>query len=349
MRVLITGGCGFIGSAAVRYGILEAGATILNIDKLTYAASPQALGEVTGSGRYHFRRADICDAAAMEAAFADFAPDAVMHLAAESHVDRSIDGPSVFIQTNLVGTSIMLETARRYWMDLAPDARERFRFHHISTDEVYGSLTMSSPSAVEDTPYRPRSPYSASKAGSDHLVRAWSKTYGLPAVVTNCSNNYGPWQFPEKLIPLMIARARSQQPMPVYGQGLNMRDWLHVEDHARALWDVVARGRPGETYNIGGGAERRNIDVVRSICRLMDERFPECAPHGRLIAFVADRPGHDMRYAIDAGKIRDELGWTPSVDFEAGLAATVDWYLENEGWWRGADVSRLGKPRLAMG
>jgi dTDP-glucose 4,6-dehydratase len=355
MRVLITGGCGFIGSAVVRHGIRAAGATILNIDKLTYSAVPEALGEAATDPRYHFRRADIGDAAALEAAFAHFEPDAVMHLAAESHVDRSINGPAAFIQTNLVGTFTVLETARRYWMKLSPSAQRQFRFHHVSTDEVYGSLGLEAPRSTEDSPYRPRSPYSASKAGSDHLVRAWSETYGLPVLLTNCSNNYGPWQFPEKLIPLMITRACRQEPLPVYGEGLNVRDWLHVEDHARALWQVLAKGRIGETYNIGGGFERRNIDVVRSICTLMDARFPDHTPHDRLIRFVTDRPGHDLRYAIDAQKIRAELGWEPSVDFETGLAATLDWYLDNEGWWRsiephgGGDVERLSGPKRVVG
>ena len=348
MRVLITGGCGFIGSAVVRHGIRLAGATILNIDKLTYASMPQALEDVEASGRYHLRRNDICDPKALETAFSDFAPDAVMHLAAESHVDRSIDSPSAFIQTNILGTYTVLEAARSYWTKLSPAAKRRFRFHHVSTDEVYGSLDIEAPMSAEDAPYRPRSPYSASKASADHLVRAWSETFGLPVLVTNCSNNYGPWQFPEKLIPVMITKAQRQEQLPIYGKGLNVRDWLHVEDHARALWDVLAKGRVGETYNIGGGAERRNIDVVETICRLMDERFPQRGPHDRLIHFVQDRPGHDLRYAIDAGKLQAELGWEPSVNFESGLGATVDWYLRNEAWWQNIETSKGERQGLAL-
>jgi len=354
MRILVTGGCGFIGSAAIRHAVGVMGATVLNVDKLTYAATPEALEDVEASGRYSFRQADICDAAALAEAFAGFAPDAVMHLAAESHVDRSIDGPLAFITTNLVGTYTLLEAARLYWSKLGPLPRRRFRFHHVSTDEVYGSLDLAAPGFTETTPYSPRSPYSASKAGSDHLVRAWGETFGLPVLVTNCSNNYGPWQFPEKLIPVMILKACRGEPLPVYGEGRNIRDWLHVEDHARALWEVLTRGRPGETYNIGGMAERRNLDVVASVCRLMDERFPDRAPHDRLMRFVADRPGHDLRYAIDAGKIRDELGWVPSVDFETGLAATLDWYLAHEDWWLPlhGESGRLGvsaEPQRAAG
>jgi dTDP-glucose 4,6-dehydratase len=342
MRVIVTGGCGFIGSAAIRHAVNVMGATVLNIDKLTYAATPEALEDVGASGRYSFLQADICDGPAMAKAFAEFAPDAVLHLAAESHVDRSIDGPMAFIRTNVIGTATLLEAARRYWSGLGPIARRCFRFHHVSTDEVYGSLDLDEPAFTEATPYRPRSPYSASKAGSDHLVRAWGETYGLPVLITNCSNNYGPWQFPEKLIPLMIANCRRMEPLPVYGQGSNIRDWLHVDDHARALWQVLTRGRPGETYTIGGMAERRNIDVVSTVCRLMDERFPQRAPHQSLVRFVADRLGHDLRYAVDAGKIRDELGWTPTVDFETGLEATLDWYLVHEDWWQGM-LERAGQ------
>ena len=348
IRVLVTGGCGFIGSAVIRYGIREIGATILNLDKLTYAATPEALGDAADSGRYEFLRADICDAAAVARAFDACAPDAVMHLAAESHVDRSIDGPLTFIRTNLVGTSVLLEAARAYWSKLSPQRRRQFRFLHISTDEVFGSLDIGDPRFTEETPYRPRSPYSASKAGSDHLVRAWGETYGLPIVVTNCSNNYGPWQFPEKLIPLMILNALEGKPLPVYGKGANIRDWLFVEDHARALWQVLTRGREGETYNIGGDAERANIDVVRAVCALLDERFPDNPPHERLIQFVPDRPGHDMRYAIDCAKLSKALDWTPSVDFETGLAATVDWYLENESWWRRIRASEYEGGRLGV-
>jgi dTDP-glucose 4,6-dehydratase len=334
MRILVTGGCGFIGSATIRYAVNVAGATVLNIDKLTYAATPEALEDAEASGRYSFMQADICDRAALAKAFAEFAPDAVLHLAAESHVDRSIEGPLAFITTNVVGTTVLLEAARHYWSTLDPIAKRCFRFHHISTDEVYGSLELAEPGFTERTPYRPRSPYSASKAGSDHLVRAWGETYGLPVMVTNCSNNYGPWQFPEKLIPVMILNCRRGEPLPVYGEGRNIRDWLHVDDHARALWQVLTRGRPGETYNIGGLSERRNIDVVHTVCRLMDQRFPHRAPHDRLVRFVPDRLGHDLRYAVEADKIRDELGWTPTVNFEAGLEATLDWYLAHEDWWR---------------
>jgi dTDP-glucose 4,6-dehydratase len=349
MRILVTGGCGFIGSAVVRHAVGLMGATVLNIDKLTYAATPDALEDAAESERYSFIRADIRDAAAVEEAFSDFAPEAVMHLAAESHVDRSIDGPLAFVSTNVMGTGTLLEAARRYWSSLAPGPRGRFRFLHVSTDEVYGSLDLGAPEFTEQTAYRPRSPYSASKAGSDHLARAWGETFGLPVLVTNCSNNYGPWQFPEKLIPVTILNARRLEPLPVYGQGHNVRDWLHVEDHARALWQVLTRGRPGETYNIGGLAERRNIDVVSAICRLMDERFPDRAPHQRQVRHVIDRPGHDLRYAIDASKIRGELGWTPSIDFETGLEATVDWYLEHEAWWRPITSRGVEGGRLRSG
>jgi dTDP-glucose 4,6-dehydratase len=334
MRILVTGGCGFIGSAVIRHAVNAMGVTVLNVDKLSYAASPAALEDVEASGRYAFMQADICDAAAMAEAFSEFAPEAVLHLAAESHVDRSIAAPLAFITTNVVGTCTLLEIARHYWSRLGPVARRRFRFHHVSTDEVYGSLDLSEAAFTEQTAYRPRSPYSASKAGSDHLVRAWGETYGLPVLVSNCSNNYGPWQFPEKLIPVMILNARHLRPLPVYGEGRNVRDWLHVEDHARALWDVLTRGRPGETYNIGGQAERRNIDLVSAVCRLMDARFPYRAPHERLVRFVPDRAGHDLRYAVDTSKIRQELGWEPAIDFETGLEATLDWYLAHEDWWQ---------------
>lgn len=340
MRVLVTGGCGFIGSEVIRRGLREIGASIFNVDKLTYAAMPDALAEVNKISRYSFRHGDICDRSFIDNVFDDFAPEAVIHLAAESHVDRSINGPAEFIHTNLVGTYTLLEAARCYWVRLGPAQRRAFRFLHVSTDEVYGSLDISEPPFVETTPYLPRSPYSASKAGSDHLARAWAETYGLPVIITNCSNNYGPWQFPEKLIPVMIINAREQKPLPVYGTGCNVRDWLHVADHARALWDVMCGGEAGETYNIGGGMERANIDVVRDLCRLMDARCPHHAPHGRLIEFAPDRPGHDLRYAVDASKIHRELGWQPRVAFEHGLAATVDWYLAHEGWWRGIRDSR---------
>lgn len=332
MKLLVTGGCGFIGSAVVRLA-LERGHEVVNVDKLTYAANPANLPGAEGNPLYAFEKADICDRPEMDRIFAAYRPDAVMHLAAESHVDRSIDGPGDFIRTNLVGTFTLLEAARAHWSRLEGAAKAAFRFHHISTDEVFGALGPEG-KFTEETPYDPNSPYSASKAGSDHLARAWGETYGLPVLVTNCSNNYGPYHFPEKLIPLMILNALAGKPLPVYGKGENVRDWLFVEDHAAALLLVVEKGAPGETYNIGGNAEARNIDIVRALCRLLDERRPEGAPHDRLIAFVADRPGHDFRYAIDASKIGRELGWAPTVTLEEGLARTVDWYLANEGWWR---------------
>lgn len=338
MRVLITGGAGFIGSAVVRHAVLEQGWQVLNVDKLTYAGNLHSLDAVKGLNNYSFLQADIADAAAMSAAFGSFRPSAVMHLAAESHVDRSIDGPSDFIQTNVVGTSVLLEVARAYWSGLTDDEQRDFRFHHVSTDEVYGDLAGTDALFVETTPYAPSSPYSATKAASDHLVRAWGRTYQLPTIVTNCSNNYGPYHFPEKLIPLMILNALEGKALPVYGDGQQVRDWLYVEDHARALATVLRRGRVGETYNIGGHNELRNIDVVTSICRLLDELSP---PHGRgvnsyeaLIKFVRDRPGHDLRYAIDARKIEAELGWRPSESFDSGLRKTVEWYLSNGDWWR---------------
>jgi dTDP-glucose 4,6-dehydratase len=284
----------------------------------------------------------------MHRIFAEHQPDGVMHLAAESHVDRSIDNPAPFIHTNVMGVYTLLEAARRYWSGLSGGRKRAFRFHHVSTDEVYGSLGFSDPAFTETTPYRPRSAYSASKASGDHLVRAWHETYGFPMVITNCSNNYGPWQFPEKLIPVTILNARDQRPLPVYGKGENIRDWLHVEDHARALWLVFTRGGTGETYNIGGGAERSNIVIVRAVCALMDERFPEAAPHERLLSFVSDRPGHDLRYAIDSSKLRVELGWRPEFNFEEGLAFTVDWYLANETWWRGVRESSYDGRRLGL-
>jgi dTDP-glucose 4,6-dehydratase len=330
MKILVTGGCGFIGSAVVRQAIAS-GHSIVNVDKLTYAANPENLSSVEDAPGYAFEQVDICDRSAIDRVFRVHAPDAVMHLAAESHVDRSIDGPDAFIQTNVVGTFQLLSAARSYWE--SADRPPSFCFHHISTDEVYGSLGETGYFS-ESTAYDPRSPYSASKAASDHLVRAWHETYGLPAVVTNCSNNYGPYHFPEKLIPVIILRALAGEEIPVYGRGENVRDWLYVEDHASALLLVLQKGRRGETYNIGGGSEARNIDIVRRVCALLDERRPAGAPHERLIRFVTDRPGHDFRYAIDFSKIRDELGWQPSVTLDEGLARTVDWYLENEPWWR---------------
>ncbi|MEO0990616.1 MAG: dTDP-glucose 4,6-dehydratase [Pseudomonadota bacterium] len=330
MKLLVTGGAGFIGSAVVRLAIAR-GHEVVNVDALTYAACLENVASVSGDESYAFEQADICDAAAMTRIFAQHTPDAVMHLAAESHVDRSIDGPGAFIQTNVVGTYTLLQAARAYWEDAGrPDS---FRFHHISTDEVFGSLGATG-QFTESTPYDPRSPYSASKASSDHLVRAWGETYGLPILLTNCSNNYGPYHFPEKLIPVVILNALAGEPIPVYGKGENVRDWLYVEDHADALLTVLENGRTGQSYNIGGENEAQNIELVRKICALLDERRPEAAPHDRLITFVTDRPGHDMRYAIDPTRMQTELGWRPSVTLEEGLALTVDWYLANEDWWR---------------
>lgn len=327
MKILVTGGCGFIGSAVVRHA-LEEGHQVINVDKLTYAANPANLPGAEQNPDYAFAEVDICDREAVDAVFQAHKPDLVMHLAAESHVDRSIDGPGDFIRTNLIGTFTMLEAARAYRAGGA-----EIRFHHISTDEVFGSLGDEG-KFVETTPYDPRSPYSASKAGSDHLVRAWGETYGLPVVVTNCSNNYGPYHFPEKLIPLMILNALAGKPLPVYGKGENVRDWLYVEDHAKALLLVATKGRIGDTYNIGGDAEAQNIDIVRRICAILDELRPAAEPHENLITYVTDRPGHDFRYAIDATKIQTELGWRPSVNLEEGLRQTVEWYLENEAWWQ---------------
>ena len=328
MKVLVTGGRGFIGSAVVRHLINATDHQVVNFDKLTYASTPGSVAEVALSDRYIFVQGDICDPADLAAVFADHAPDAVMHLAAESHVDRSIDGPADFVFTNLVGTFRMLEAAR---------AANVKRFHHVSTDEVFGSLTMGAPAFNESTPYDPRSPYSASKAGSDHLVRAWGETYDLPVLITNCSNNYGPFHFPEKLIPLVAVRALAGEALPVYGKGDNVRDWLHVSDHATALVAVLERGRPGETYNVGGNEERTNLQVVEGICVLVDELAGPMSlqePRRSLIAFVADRPGHDLRYAIDQTKIATELHWSPAYSFEDGLRHTVQWYLDNEAWWR---------------
>lgn len=332
MKIIVTGGAGFIGSAVVRTLLREDGPQVVNLDKLTYAGNLESLASVAASPRYSFAHMDICDAQGVAALLDAEQPDAIMHLAAESHVDRSIDGPMAFVETNIVGTAILLQAALRYWRSLKGARKEQFRFHHISTDEVFGSLGAAG-LFREDTPYAPNSPYSASKAASDHLVRAWHHTYGFPAVMTNCSNNYGPFQFPEKLIPLTILRAMEGKPLPVYGRGENVRDWLHVEDHALALIAVLKQGRLGETYNIGGGAERQNIDVVRGICGLLDEIRPGQRPHADLITFVADRPGHDLRYAIDSSKIRQELGWVPRESFESGLAHTVRWYLDNRKWW----------------
>ena len=334
LRFVVTGGAGFIGSAVVRHLVQDTAHEVLCLDKLTYAGNLDNLAAVAGHPRYRFSRADICDAAAVRAILAAFRPDVVMHLAAESHVDRSIDGPGAFVQTNVVGTFVLLEAARDHFASLAGAARARFRFHHVSTDEVFGSLGAEG-LFTEDSPYQPNSPYSATKAGSDHLVRAWEHTFGLPTVASNCSNNYGPYHFPEKLIPLTILNALEGKPLPVYGTGANVRDWLHVEDHARALVLIATRGAVGDGYNVGGWNERRNIDVVRAICALVDEMAPDPAigPRERLIRFVTDRPGHDGRYAIDAGKIKRELGWMPQETFETGLRKTVRWYLDNPAWW----------------
>ncbi|CAO3440051.1 dTDP-glucose 4,6-dehydratase [Azospirillum argentinense] len=331
-RIVVTGGAGFIGSAVVRQLLAETDAFVVNVDKLTYAANLSSLPGAAENPRYAFEKVDICDGDALRRVFAEHRPDAVMHLAAESHVDRSIDGPGEFIQTNVVGTFRLLEAARGYWSSLPAEERTAFRFHHISTDEVFGTLGDEG-FFTETTPYSPNSPYSASKASSDHLVRAWHETYGMPVVLTNCSNNYGPYHFPEKLIPLVILKGLKGEPLPVYGKGDNIRDWLYVEDHARALRLVLDKGAIGESYNIGGYNERTNLDVVRTICALLDEMAPAGAPHDRLITFVADRPGHDKRYAIDASKITRELGWKPQETFETGLRKTVAWYLENRSWW----------------
>ena len=330
MKLLVTGGAGFIGSAVVRQAV-AAGHSVVNVDCLTYAACLENVASVADSPLYAFEQVDIRDADALACVFARHRPDAVMHLAAESHVDRSIDGPGAFIDTNMRGTYELLEAARAYWQ--AQGKPEGFRFHHISTDEVFGSLGAKG-QFTEETPYDPRSPYSASKAASDHLVRAWYHTYGLPVVLSNCSNNYGPFHFPEKLIPVVILNALAGKPVPVYGRGQNVRDWLYVEDHAEALLLVLQKGAVGRSYNIGGENEATNIDLVHRICAILDSKRPDAAPHARLIEFVTDRPGHDLRYAIDATRIRKELGWRPSVTLDQGLARTVDWYLENEDWWR---------------
>jgi dTDP-glucose 4,6-dehydratase len=345
-KILVTGGAGFIGSWVVRHLLGLRDVLVINVDKLTYAADHQGALAHIGRANYHFELADICDGEAMNVLVRQFAPDAIMHLAAESHVDRSIDDAKAFIQTNIVGTYVLLQAAHHYWSSLAPERRNGFRFHHISTDEVFGSLG-SDGQFTETTPYQPNSPYSATKAAADHLVRAWHSTYALPIVITNCSNNYGPHQFPEKLIPLMIAKALVRESLPVYGQGRNVRDWLYVEDHVRALIKVCFEGKPGETYNIGGGCEKTNLEVVESICDYVDELNPSNAVSRRsLITLVQDRPGHDYRYAIDASKIRRELGWSPQESFESGLRKTVRWYLDNAEWWAHIRARRYAGERL---
>ncbi|MDC3343028.1 dTDP-glucose 4,6-dehydratase [Pseudomonadales bacterium] len=338
MKVLVTGGAGFIGSAVVRHLINDKHWQVLNVDKLTYAGNLESLEEVDKSDLYRFERVDVCNYSELVRVFSEFQPDAVMHLAAESHVDRSIDGPGTFIQTNIVGTYSLLEAAREYWSSLTDARKKLFRFHHISTDEVYGDLDGSTDLFVETTPYAPSSPYSASKASSDHLVRAWHRTYGLPTVLTNCSNNYGPYHFPEKLIPLIIIRGLAREPLPVYGKGHQVRDWLFVDDHARALVEVLINGSVGETYNIGGHNEMQNIEVVRLVCNILEELRPitinGVGGYQQLIHHVADRPGHDMRYAIDASKIKRDLGWEPVETFETGIRKTIEWYIDNEAWWQ---------------
>lgn len=353
MKILVTGGAGFIGSAVVRHIIRDTQDTVINLDKLTYAGNLESLVDVSESERYYFEQVDICDRTELDRVFSEHQPDMVMHLAAESHVDRSIDGPAAFIETNVMGTYHLLEAARQYWSSLEEANKSAFRFHHISTDEVYGDLEGTDDLFTETTSYAPSSPYSASKASSDHLVRAWQRTYGLPTLVTNCSNNYGPYHFPEKLIPLMILNALDGKPLPVYGDGMQIRDWLFVEDHARALYKVVNEGEVGETYNIGGHNEKANIEVVKTICALLEELRPD-KPAGvesyeSLITYVKDRPGHDVRYAIDATKIAQELGWTPEETFDSGIRKTVEWYLNNPQWWQRVLDGSYSLERLGAG
>jgi dTDP-glucose 4,6-dehydratase len=347
MKFLVTGGAGFIGSAVIRHLINDTEHEVVNLDKLTYAGNLQSLRDVSDNERYSFEKVDICDAQAVAEVFAKHQPDIVMHLAAESHVDRSIDGPGEFIHTNIIGTYTLLDAARKYYKELSEEKQKQFRFHHISTDEVYGDLEGTDDLFTEETCYAPSSPYSASKAGSDHLVRAWNRTYNLPTLVTNCSNNYGPYHFPEKLIPLMILNALDGKPLPVYGDGKQIRDWLYVEDHARALVLVATKGEIGETYNIGGHNEKQNIEVVKTICAILDKKVPkEDGSYENLITYVKDRPGHDVRYAIDASKIERELGWKPQETFETGLEKTVQWYLDNKWWWQAVLDGSYQRERL---
>jgi dTDP-glucose 4,6-dehydratase len=355
MKIVITGGAGFIGSAVVRHIIKNTNCAVVNVDKLTYAGNLNSVAEIAENERYIFEKFDICDPDAMRVLFEKHQPDAVMHLAAESHVDRSIDGPASFIETNIIGTYTLLEAARNYWKALPELRKQSFRFHHISTDEVYGDLENTNELFTEDTPYAPSSPYSATKASSDHLVRAWHRTYGLPVIVTNCSNNYGPYHFPEKLIPVIILNALAGKPLPVYGRGIQIRDWLYVEDHARALYQVVTEGVVGETYNIGGHNEKQNIEVVKTICGILEDLAPiktstlNIKNYESLITYVQDRPGHDMRYAIDASKIERELGWKPEETFETGLRKTVQWYLDNKDWWQAVLDGTYKLERLGQG
>ena len=357
MKIIVTGGAGFIGSAVIRHILSDTQDSVINVDALTYAGNLESLPDAEESGRYCFERVDICNRKELERIFNQYQPDAVMHLAAESHVDRSITGPAEFIQTNIVGTYNLLEASRKYWNALTDTAKKAFRFHHISTDEVYGdlphpdeqagnALDKELPLFTEQTAYAPSSPYSASKASSDHLVRAWLRTYGFPTIITNCSNNYGPYHFPEKLIPLVILNALEGKDLPIYGKGDQIRDWLYVEDHARALYKVVTEGKVGETYNIGGHNEKQNIEVVRSICNILDALVPKDSPYSEQITYVSDRPGHDRRYAIDASKMSDELNWTPLETFETGLRKTVQWYLENQAWCKNVQDGSYQRERL---
>lgn len=348
-KIIVTGGAGFIGSALIRYLVAGHLAEVLNLDKLTYAGNPESLQEVAGSPLYHFEKLDICDAEGVSKLFAEFQPDALIHLAAESHVDRSIDDPLAFIRTNITGTAALLQCALAYWQTLSDSRKAAFRFQHVSTDEVYGSLGRDG-YFTEQTPYDPKSPYSASKASSDHLVRAWHHTFGLPVLISNCSNNYGPYHFPEKLIPLVILNALEGKSLPIYGKGDNIRDWLYVEDHAKALWLIQQKGIPGETYNIGGHNERTNLEVVRTICRILDELRPKkSGSYEDQIDFVQDRPGHDLRYAIDPSKLRNTLGWMPETGFDSGIRKTVQWYLDNDWWWRPIQERKYAGERLGKG